>query len=125
MANVVIVDDMINTRVVLEEYLKGAGHRVIGNFEDAIEAYYCIFEDRPEIVLLDYNLNSYKDGKPYTGLDLLEDIRAFDSKIKVIFISAFADQILIKKAIVKGAIDVIVKPFKATDLIERVNRAAV
>ncbi|MCK4796309.1 MAG: response regulator [Spirochaetes bacterium] len=125
MAKVIIIDDIFNTRVVLKQFIESAGHKVIANFGDAIEAYdfFNYMDSPPDIVLLDYNLKSFKDGKNYTGIDLLSDIKAINREIKVILISAFAEADIIKNAMVNGASDFIVKPFDSEDLINRINKA--
>lgn len=123
MANIVIVDDLLNSRVMLKEFMQIGKHRVIGDFEDALEALEFIINERPDIVLLDYNLNSFLNGKEYTGIDMLIDIKKKCFNTKVIFISAFAEIPIIKQAMSKGADDFIVKPFKGQDLLNRIQNA--
>jgi len=124
MAKVVIVDDVLNARSMLKEFLLMMGHEVIGDFSDALKAYDFFIEKENDIDLavLDYNLKSFKNGGEYTGVELLKDIRKINSKIKVIFLSAFAEKAIIKQAILNGASDFIVKPFNGEELNERINK---
>ena len=123
MAKIILVDDILNTRVMLRQFIESSGHDVIADFENGLEAYNYIdtMQELPDLVLLDYNLKTYKDGVSYTGIDLLSDIKAINKEIKIIFISAFAETDIIKQAILKGAADFIVKPFDTEDLINRIN----
>jgi two-component system chemotaxis response regulator CheY len=123
LANLVIVDDLVNSRTIIRNFVEMAGHQVIGEFSNGVDALDFLGDHEADLIVLDYNLNSFKDGKPYTGLDLLEDIKARSRDIRIIFISAFAKPEIIKNAIVKGALDFIVKPFTANDLIQRINKA--
>lgn len=125
MARIAIVEDMLKTRVALKEILISAGHKIIAEFGDGFEALSVFREDDilVDLVILDYNIKTYIDAKPYTGLELLDDIKKIKSNVKVVFVSAFAEKDIIKQAIVKGASDFIVKPFEAKDLIDRVNKA--
>ena len=119
---VMVVDDMFNTRGIIKQLLSESGYNVIGDFEDGVTALDFFKEEKPDLAILDYNLNCAKDGKCYTGVDLMKDMRKYRKDVKVIFISANAESSIIKKAILEGASDFIGKPFNLAEVIERVNK---
>lgn len=119
---VMIVDDIFNTRALLKQLFIENGFIVTGDFEDGIDAYKSFKEERPDLVILDYNLNCTKDGKNYTGIDLMKDIKSIRNDVKIVFISANAESSIIKNAILQGASDFICKPFNFVEVIERINK---
>jgi DNA-binding NtrC family response regulator len=121
MGKIVIIEDILATRKVLTDILLDEGHRIAGAFKDIDEALECIKYEKPDIVLLDYRLKAWKDGYEVTGIDVLKEIMAINRKIKVIFITAFASKKIIKEAMLFGAVDFMVKPFRSEDLISRIE----
>ena len=72
--------------------------------------------ERPKLVLLDLML-------PGTdGIELMRKVPELDD-IPVVFISAYGRDETIAKALESGAVDYIVKPFSATELVARVRAA--
>jgi len=125
MAKIVIVEDIVRSRAALKELIKLGGHTVIKDFSNAENAYDFIMNNKKKIdlIILDYNLKTFKNGKEYTGIDLLEDITKINNKIKIIFVSAYTETNIIKNAMVKGALDFIIKPYDSQDLLNRLNNA--
>ncbi|MBN2545629.1 MAG: response regulator [Spirochaetes bacterium] len=123
MANIIIVEDIVRSRAALKELIKLGGHNVIKDFSNPEEAYNYILKNKKKIdlVILDYNLKSFKNGKEYTGIDLLEEIIKLNNKIKIIFVSAYTETNIIKNAMFKGALDFIIKPYDSQDLLNRLN----
>jgi len=125
MANIVIVEDIVRSRAALKELIKLGGHKVIKDFSNAEDAYDFISNNikKIDLIILDYNLKTFKNGKEYTGIDLLEDISKINNKIKIIFVSAYTETNIIKNAMFKGALDFIIKPYDSQDLLNRLNSA--
>ncbi len=119
---VIIVDDIFNTRALLKQLFIENNYNVVGDFEDGIDALNFFIEEKPDLVILDYNLNCTKDGKNYTGIDLMKDLKKFKSDVKIVFISANAEPSIIKNAVLQGASDFIAKPFNLVEVIERINK---
>lgn len=58
----------------------------------------------------------------YTGLEVLDSVRAFDDCPPVLLISAFAHQGTVDQAEALGAVTLLPKPFDVDDLLARVQR---
>ncbi len=113
--SILAVDDDPHTLRYLREALTTAGYRPIVT-ADPGEVHRLIAEERPHLVLLDLVL----PGRD--GIELMQDIHgAFD--VPVIFLSAYAREETIAKALEMGAVDYVVKPFAATELTARIASA--
>jgi DNA-binding NtrC family response regulator len=66
---------------------------------------------RPDVVLLDVRLLP-----SMSGLDALEHIKAFDERIEVVMITAFASLAILNEALRRGACGYLIKPFPRRDL---------
>ena len=122
MVKVIIVDDIFNTRGVLRTFLQDNGFNVIGDFEDGLDALESFRDNKADLAILDYNLNCTKNSESYTGIDLMNDLKKIKPDLKVVFVSANAESSIIKKAIIKGASDFIVKPFNLEDVLNRISK---
>jgi DNA-binding NtrC family response regulator len=58
------------------------------------------------------------------GLSLLQEIRARGARTKVILITGFPSDELVREALSRGAFDLIAKPFKISSLLGVIARAA-
>jgi two-component system response regulator (stage 0 sporulation protein F) len=101
---ILIVDDEIWVRELLEEFLTLQGYQVTlaPNGEEALKKFN---QDRPDIVLLDIKMPGI------SGLEVLGRIKRLNKKIGVIMLSAFGDFDTIQKALEMGADHFIEKPF--------------
>lgn len=112
---VIIVDDNAAMRKVLAALLTGAGHQVLGVFEDGNGLEERVRELVPEVVCLDYNL----PGRD--GLSLIKVIHAEWPQIDVIFITASSESGIEEKAADAGASGFIRKPFGQTQIINELR----
>lgn len=115
MLNVLIVEDELNLRNLLERVVKNKGFNVktAGNGKDALKI---IESYNTDIVLTDIKMPGMD------GIELITKIKAMDSSIEVIVMTAFATVDTAIDALKKGARDYIRKPFdldEVTDAIER------
>lgn len=100
---VLVVDDEVDVRDVLIEYLEAKGFEAVGaaSGEEALErlpAY------RPDIVLLDINMPGL------SGLETLRKIKALPQETCVVMASGQGDEEVARRALVLGAADYIRKP---------------
>ena len=114
-APVLVVDDDPQTLRHVRNALNAEGYRVVVTGEhdglgDVIRA------QAPRLVLLDLML-------PGTdGIRLMQTVPEL-SEVPVVFISAYGRDETVAKALKTGAVDYIVKPFSATELVARVEAA--
>ena len=107
-------DDLLALRYV-RDALSKAGYMpiVTGNPEEALALMY---EKKPHLALLDLML-------PGTdGFELMKEILEI-GEVPVIFLSAYAQDHFIARAIDMGAADYVVKPFSPTELTARIRGA--
>jgi len=100
---ILVVDDEKAICEILEEFLSLFGHSVTSanSGADAIEV---VRRASPDVVFLDIRMPGM------SGLDVLKEIKALDSSIRVIMISAFGDEETESMARELGADGYIQKP---------------
>ena len=116
MITAVIVDDESNARQTIREILRLSGIKldVLGEAGDVASAYDLITTKAPQLVFLDINL---PDGNGFDLLNRFEKIY-----FRVIFITAHDEYAI--RAFRCSALDYILKPVIAADLITAVEKAA-
>lgn len=112
---ILIVDDAVFMRKVIAKLLAQGGYTEISEAGNGEEAMKVFLEKKPDLVLLDITM----PGK--SGLEVLEEILEADRNAKVIMCSALGQDQMIQKAILAGAADFIVKPFKNDEFLKIVN----
>ena len=116
MGSILIADDDLTCRDSIQKVLEREGHTVqtAENVDGALER---LGTDHFDLVVCDYRM----PGK--TGMDLLIELRRRESAVPVLMISAFADA-LVEAAVKRlGALDVLKKPIRRKDLIDRTAKA--
>lgn len=110
---ILIVDDEMKIVEVLQAYLSGAGYQVFAayNGTDAIEQFDKV---EPSLVLLDLMLPDI------LGEEICQIIRK-KSRTPIIMLTAKSDEHDIISGLYSGADDYIVKPFKAKEVLARVD----
>lgn len=108
---IMVVDDAAFMRRLIKKALAEGGYQNIVEVENGQEVLEKYRECRPNLVLLDITL----PGR--TGLEALEDVLAADENAKVIMCSAIGQEAIIAQAILKGAQDFIIKPFRPEELL--------
>lgn len=113
---VLLVDDSMFVRKQLEQILLSEGFDVVAtaeNGQDGVEKYKELY---PNINLVTMDITM----PVMDGVTALEKIVEFDSEANVVMISALGKQDLVKKALVLGAKNYIVKPLDRGKVLERV-----
>lgn len=111
MRTVLVVDDTGFMRQSLRMILEQNNFQVVGeaeNGEDAIRKYHAL---KPDLVTMDITM------PVMNGIDATKSIISSDPKAKIVVISALGQEAYIKSAIISGAKNFIVKPFKAETVI--------
>ncbi|MFN8454203.1 MAG: PAS domain S-box protein [Anaerolineae bacterium] len=117
---ILIIEDDQSLRELQQRVLRSEGYTVLGA-EDGFSGLKFAKTGLPDVILLDLALPGL------AGFDVLEQLQAnyLTKDIPVVITSAIDTAAEIERAIQKGAVDYLVKPYSMGDLNIRVNRALV
>ena len=113
---VLLVDDSMFVKKQITQILTSEGFEIAGTASDGEEGFEKYKELYPNIDIVTMDITMPK----MDGITSLEKIIEFDKKAKVIMISALGKQDLVKKALLIGAKNYIVKPLDRKKVLERV-----
>lgn len=116
---ILIVDDSIFVAKQLSQILTSAGFEVVGTASDGEEGVEKYKELTPNVDLVTMDITMPK----MDGITALENIIGFDKTAAVIMISALGKNDLVKKSLLLGAKNYIVKPLDRKKVLERVVMA--
>ncbi len=113
---VFVVDDDPGVLESLELLLRSVGlaAETFASAHEFLEAY---DPEKPGCMVLDVRMPEM------SGLELQERLRALESTLPIIFITAHGDVPIAVKAVKTGAVDFIQKPFRDQELIEKIQHA--
>lgn len=114
MAKVLVVDDSEFMRKVLRNILEAGGNKVIeaGSADEAFEKF---VQEGADVITMDIVMPD-KDG-----IEAVKRLKESSKKAKIIMISALGHQRTVMRSLEAGAVDFIIKPFTADDVLESVN----
>lgn len=116
MAKILICDDAVFMRMTIREALEGAGHEIIGEAENAEEAFVMYKKHKPDLVTMDLLM---KDS----GVTGVKKIKEIDPNAKIIIVSVLNEQESeVVEAIRAGAAGIVAKPIKRDVLETEVKR---
>jgi len=115
-SNILIVDDELSMRELLEYMLTKEGYQVTCA-KSGREAIALLEKDRFDLMLCDIRLGDI------TGLDVLRAAKKSDSDIVSIMISAYASTESAVEAMNEGAYDYVPKPFNTDELMDTIVKA--
>lgn len=113
---VVIGDDESIIRMDLSEMLEDAGHTVVGEAADGVEALELVRREKPDIVLLDIKMPRL-DGIHAAKMIGHENIAP------VLLLTAYSQQDVVDKAKDSGVLGYLVKPISPTNLFPAIEIA--
>ena len=116
MKKILVVDDAAFMRLTLKTMLEKNGFEVVGEAENGFKAIEMYKMLNPEIVTMDITMPDMD------GVEALAEIIKFDSKAKVIMLSAMGQEGKIRDAVLNGAKGFIVKPFKEDYLLKALSK---
>jgi DNA-binding NtrC family response regulator len=115
-ARILVVDDEVAARTALAELLREEGY-VAETAGDGFKALARIEESAPDLLLLDLRMPSMD------GFELMRRLRREEIHIPVVVMSAFGSVQTALDAMREGALDFVVKPLDAEQLLAVVDRA--
>ncbi len=113
---ILVVDDSVFVRKQLSQILQSEQYEVIDTAstgEEAIEKYK---EKYPNVDLVTMDITM----PVMDGITALEKIMEFDKNARIVMVSALGKQELVKKALLLGAKNYIVKPLDRRKVLERI-----
>lgn len=113
---ILVVDDEIMMRNLLEKILTRDGYKVI-LAEDGENALEKLKTNKIDIVISDMKMPGLN------GFELLKIIKAEYQQIGMIMMTAYGDTYIVKDALLLGADEYITKPFKSSEISSVVERA--
>jgi two-component system chemotaxis response regulator CheY len=116
MIKVLIADDTAFMRMMLKTMLINNGFDVVGEAVDGNDAVLKYKNLKPDIITMDITMPNL------TGIEALMEIIQYDSKAKVVMISAMGQEAMVKQAVMNGASSFVVKPFKEEQVIKVLNQ---
>ena len=115
MFKVAITDDNQQYAEMVGAYLQSKDDiEVVGLAEDGFSCMDLLRKEKPDILLLDMMM------KHMDGIAVLDRIQRMSPKPKVIVLSGMTSDYMVERAILKGAMDYLVKPFDLECLYERI-----
>ena len=115
---VLIVDDVPLMRRQIRSALEGGGYEILAEAADGYDGILQYVERKPDVVVLDIVMPGID------GIETLERLLRLDPAARVVMCSALGEEEMIRRAILLGARDFIVKPFAAERIVGAVGKAA-
>ena len=113
---VLVVDDSVFMRDIIKDIFAAGGFSVVGEAGNGVEAVEKYKELKPDLVTMDLVM-------PYrNGIDATREILSGDTKALVVMCSALGQETMVMEAIEAGAVDFIVKPPRAEDVLAVVKK---
>ncbi|MFW6207753.1 MAG: response regulator, partial [Spirochaetota bacterium] len=112
---VLIVDDSMFVTKQISQILTSEGFEVVGSATDGVQGVEKYKELYPNVDLVTMDITMPK----MDGVSALEKILEFDKEARVVMISALGKQDLVKKSLMIGAKNYIVKPLDRAKVLER------
>lgn len=113
---VLVVDDSMFVAKQIGQILTSEGYEVVATASDGLDGVEKYKELCPNVDLVTMDITMPK----MDGITALEQIMAFDKNAKIVMISALGKEELVKKALLLGAKNYIVKPLDRKKVLERI-----
>ena len=116
MSRILVADDASFMRQMIREIVESAGHEVVGEAADGVEAVEEFKRLQPDVVTMDIVMPRR------SGIDAVRGILELDPGARVVMCSALGQETLVQEAMEAGAQDFIVKPFKPDSVLETLRK---
>ena len=116
---VLVVDDSMFVAKQLTQILSSDGYEIVATAQDGKEGVDKYKELCPNVDIVTMDITMPR----MDGITALEQIVAFDKNAKVVMVSALGKEELVKKSLLAGAKNYIVKPLDRQMVLERMSSA--
>jgi two-component system, chemotaxis family, chemotaxis protein CheY len=113
---VLLVDDAVCMRKIIGDILRKAGHEIVGEAGNGIEAVSKFNELKPDLTFMDITMPEMD------GIHAVQEIKKCDNSAKIVMCSAMGQESVVKEALKAGAIDFILKPFQPSKVLDAIQR---
>lgn len=117
--NILVVDDAMFMRKMLEGILTKNGHTIVGEASNGREALNEYKKHNPDLVTMDITMPEVD------GIEGVKLIKEYDKDAVIVMCSAMGQQAMVIDAIQAGAKDFIVKPFDEGRIISAISKIEV
>ena len=117
MARILIVEDAQIMRYILRIMLEKAGHEIVGNATNSMQALKMYMEFNPDLVTMDIQM----EGED--GIMCLKEILQIDAEAKVVMVTIHGHGKKEREARSYGAVGYVSKPFQKEGLLEEIRNA--
>ncbi len=114
---VLVVDDSMFVATQLTQILSSDGYEIVATAQDGKEGVDKYKELCPNVDLVTMDITMPR----MDGITALEQIMAFDKNARVVMVSALGKEELVKKSLLAGAKNYIVKPLDRKKVLERIS----
>jgi len=115
---VLVVDDAAFMRLAIKNVLEKNEFKVVADAKNGVEAIQKYIEFKPDIVTMDITMPDM------SGIDALKKIMEYDPNAKIVMVSAMGQERMVKEAILNGAKNFIVKPYKEEHIVQTLRKVA-
>ncbi|MFO7967857.1 MAG: response regulator [Archaeoglobaceae archaeon] len=123
MVKILVVDDNKYVRMLLRSMLEKNGYQVVGEAGDKVDAINQFKKLDPEVILMD--LRMPEEGNmaevAISGISATEEIKKLNPEVKIIILTAAAQEKYKESVMRAGADKYITKPYKEKDIIEGIE----
>mgnify|MGYP002623501928 CR=1 FL=1 len=112
---ILLVDDSRTIRNIQKNTLKTLGFTDIAEASDGLEALAAIAKERPELMLVDWNMPNMD------GITLIRKVRESDKGLPIIMVTTESEKSRVIEAVKAGVNNYVVTPFTAETLAETVK----
>ena len=116
---VLVVDDSMFVAKQLTQILSSDGYEIVATAQDGKEGVDKYKELCPNVDIVTMDITMPR----MDGITALEQIVAFDKNAKVVMVSALGKEELVKKSLLAGAKNYIVKPLDRQKVLDRISSA--
>lgn len=116
MIRVLIADDTQFMRANLKIILERNQMEVVGEADNGIKVVKLYSELKPDVVTMDITMPGMD------GIEAVRQIKKNDPNAKIVMVTALGQEMFVREAVVAGAKNFIVKPFKEEKIVEIITK---